>query len=147
MGVKIITKNKRAGYDFQLIEKYEAGLVLQGTEVKSLRDGKAKIAEAFISIDNNMEAWVNNMTIPHYEFGNLANHKETRKRKLLLSKKEIEDLKHEMKSKGLTIIPLALYFKGSMVKLEIALGRGKKLYDKRQDSAKKDAEKKIKNLV
>lgn len=147
MGVKIITKNKRASYDYQLLEKVEAGLVLQGTEVKSLRDGKAKISEAFIAIDKHMEAWIHNMSIPQYEFGNIANHKETRKRKLLLNKKEIENLQHQIQAKGLTVIPLALYFKGSKVKLEIALGRGKKLYDKRQDNAKKDAQKKIKNLV
>ena len=147
MGVKIITKNKRASYDYQLLEKVEAGLVLQGTEVKSLRDGKAKISEAFIAIDKHKEAWIHNMSIPQYEFGNIANHKETRKRKLLLNKKEIENLQHQIQAKGLTVIPLALYFKGSKVKLEIALGRGKKLFDKRQDKAKKDAQKKIKNLV
>ena len=141
--MKIIAKNKRASYDYALKEKYEAGVMLQGTEVKSLRQGKATIAEAYISIDKNDEIWAYNINIPQYEFGNIHNHEETRKRKLLLNKKEIEILKHQIKAGGMTIIPTILYFKRSIVKLEIALGKGKKLHDKRDDQAKKDVQRKI----
>jgi SsrA-binding protein len=143
MGVKIITKNKRASYDYFLEERYEAGLMLQGTEVKSLRQGKANIADAFITIDKKDEAWVHNMKIPLYEFGNISNHKEDRRRKLLLNHKEIAELKMAVQAKGMSILPVALYFKKSLVKLEIALGKGKKLHDKRQDKAKKDVERKL----
>jgi len=144
MGKKIIAKNKRASYDFFLEEKFEAGLSLLGTEVKSLRAGKVSIAEAWINIDKNEEAWIQNMTIPHYEFGNINNHDETRKRKLLLNKKEITKLQDQAKAQKLTIVPTIIYFKNSLVKIEIALGRGKKLHDKRQDQAKKDVERKLK---
>lgn len=143
MGVKIITKNKRAGFDFFLEKKFEAGLVLKGTEVKSLRDGKASINEAYVYVDPNHEVWVVNMTIPHYKFGNITNHEETRKRKLLLSKSEIKDIVKNIQLKKLTVVPTALYFKDSHVKLEIALAKGKKIYDKRDTEAKKDAEKKL----
>ena len=141
--MKIITKNKRATYDYQLKERYEAGLLLSGTEVKSLRLGKASIAESYISIDRNNEVWAYNINIPQYEFGNIHNHEETRKRKLLLNKKEIEIIKHQIKAGGMTLIPTILYFKKSLVKIEIALGKGKKLHDKRHDQAKKDVQRKI----
>lgn len=144
MGIKIIAKHKRASYDYFLEEKFEAGLTLVGTEVKSLRAGKVSIAEAWVDIDKNGEAWIQNMTIPHYEFGNINNHNETRKRKLLLHKKEIEKLLHQVKAQRMTIVPTMIYFKGSYVKMEIALGRGKKQHDKRQDKAKKDVERKLK---
>ena len=143
MGIKIIAKNKRASYDYFLEEKFEAGLVLQGTEVKSLRAGKVSIAEAYVNIDQKGEAWVYNITIPHYEFGNINNHNETRKRKLLLNKHEIEKLEHQVKAKQLTIVPTIIYFKKSNIKLEIALAKGKKIHDKRHDMAKKDVERKL----
>lgn len=145
MGIKILAKNKRASYDYFLEEKYEAGIELWGTEVKSLRAGKVSIAESHITVDDkNLEAWIYNMNIPHYEFGNIHNHPERRKRKLLLHKKEIRKLHHDMKAGGRTIVPTKIYFKGSRVKIEIALARGKKKYDKRQDKAKKDIERKLK---
>lgn len=143
MGVKIIAKNQRAGYDYFLEEKYECGLALLGTEVKSLRAGKAIINEAFVTIDSNGEAWLQNATIPHYDFGNINNHPETRKRKLLLKREEIHQIEKKMAMKGYTLIPLALYFKDSLVKCEIALAKGKKLFDKRDTSAKKDVERKL----
>jgi SsrA-binding protein len=143
MGIKIISKNQRAGYDYFIEDKYECGIVLQGTEVKSLRLGKAIINEAFIVIDNQGEAWLQNATIPHYDFGNINNHPETRKRKLLLKREEIHQIEKKMAIKGMTLIPLALYFKDSLVKCEIALAKGKKLFDKRDTSAKKDVERKI----
>jgi SsrA-binding protein len=143
MGIKIICRNKRAGYDYFLEDKYECGVSLLGTEVKSLRLGKGIINEAFVTIDSNGEVWLQNATIPHYEFGNINNHPETRKRKLLLKKEEISQINKKMLVKGQTIIPLALYFKDSLVKCEIALARGKKLFDKRDTAAKKDVERKL----
>jgi SsrA-binding protein len=145
MGIKIISKNQRAGYDYFIEDKFECGIVLQGTEVKSLRLGKAIINEAFIVIDNQGEAWLQNATIPHYDFGNINNHPETRKRKLLLKREEIHQIEKKMAIKGMTLIPLALYFKDSLVKCEIALAKGKKLFDKRDTSAKKDVERKIRH--
>jgi SsrA-binding protein len=142
-GIKIIVKNSRAGYDFFIEEKVEAGIELKGTEVKSLREGKATLNEAFVTIDNQGEAWIYNLTIPHYTHGNINNHEETRKRKLLLHKDEILELNKKMGMKGLSLIPLMLYFKKSRVKCEIALVKGKKLYDKRESLAKKDVERKI----
>lgn len=144
MGKKIIAKNKRASYDYFLEDKFEAGISLLGTEVKSLRAGKVSIAEAWIDIDRNEEAWIQNMTIPHYEFGNINNHDETRKRKLLLNQKEIQKLLHQVKAQKMAIVPTIIYFKNSLVKIEIALGRGKKQHDKRQDAAKKDVDRKLK---
>lgn len=143
MGVKIICKNQRAGYDYFLEEKYECGVSLLGTEVKSLRLGKGIINEAFVTIDSKGEVWLQNCTIPHYEFGNINNHPETRKRKLLLSREEITQINKKMAQKGHTLIPLALYFKDSLVKCEIALAKGKKLFDKRDTAAKKDVERKL----
>ncbi len=143
MGIKIICKNQRAGYDYFLEEKYECGIALLGTEVKSMRQGKGIINEAFVVIDSNGEAWLQNATIPHYDFGNNNNHPETRKRKLLLKREEIQQIEKKMATKGYTLIPLALYFKDSLVKCEIALAKGKKLFDKRDTAAKKDVERKL----
>lgn len=143
MGVKIICKNQRAGYDYFLEEKYECGISLLGTEVKTLRQGKAKIDEAYVTIDSHGEVWLQNATIPHYDFGNINNHPETRKRKLLLNRDEISQIDKKMSQKGYTLIPLALYFKDSLVKCEIALAKGKKLFDKRDTAAKKDIERKL----
>lgn len=143
MGIKIICKNSRAGYDYFLEEKYECGVALVGTEVKSLRLGKAKIDEAYVTIDSKGEVWLQNATIPHYDFGNINNHPETRRRKLLLKRDEIQQIEKKMAIKGYTLIPTSLYFKDSLVKCEIALAKGKKLYDKRDTAAKKDVERKI----
>tara|TARA_B100000886_G_C20405146_1_gene484401 strand:- start:612 stop:1055 length:444 start_codon:yes stop_codon:yes gene_type:complete len=145
--MKIIAKNKRASYDYQLKEKVEAGVILVGTEVKSLRLGKATIAESYITIDKNDEVWAYNINIPQYEFGNINNHDETRRRKLLLHQKEIQNLKHQMQAGGMTIVPTILYFKNSRVKIELALGKGKKLHDKRNDQAKKDIQRKIRRGI
>lgn len=147
MGIKIIAKNKRASYDYQLLEKIEAGLVLQGTEVKSIRAGKVKIGESHITIDMNNEAWIHNMYVAHYDFGNINNHEETRRRKLLLNAKEIDRIAHKMKAEKLTAVPTIIYFKSNKIKIELALARGKKLHDKREDSKKKDIEKKLKRGI
>src|SRR3989339_1875 len=143
MGIKIISKNKRASFDYFLHDKYEAGIVLRGTEVKSLRAGKVSLSESFISIDANYEIWIVNMLISHYEFGNINNHQESRKRKLLLNKQEIVKIEHTIKTDGMTLVPLAIYFKNSTVKIEFALGKGKKHFDKRADNAQKDVKRKI----
>ncbi|GAB4010748.1 MAG: SsrA-binding protein SmpB [Bdellovibrio sp.] len=143
MGIKIIERNKRASFDFFLLEKYEAGIVLQGTEVKSLRAGKVSLTEAYVHLDEFGEVWLYNMNIAQYEFGNIHNHEEGRKRKLLLHKAQAAEIYHRMKAEKLTIIPTQIYFKDSKVKVEIALAKGKKQHDKRQTEAKRDVERKL----
>ncbi|MBR6628173.1 MAG: SsrA-binding protein SmpB [Lachnospiraceae bacterium] len=148
---KIIANNKKAYHDFFIDEKYEAGIALHGTEVKSMRMGKCSIKESFIRIENG-EVFVYGMHISPYEKGNLFNKDPLRVKKLLLHKYEINKLQGKVAEKGYTLVPLQVYFKEGRAKVEIGLARGKKLYDKRQDIAKKDqrreAEKefKIKNL-
>ncbi len=143
MGIKIVCRNQRAGYDYFIEDKYECGVSLLGTEVKSMRQGKGIINDAYVVIDSQGEVWLQNATIPHYDFGNINNHPETRKRKLLLNREEIQQINKKMSTKGYTLIPLALYFKDSLVKCEIALAKGKKLFDKRDTAAKKDVERKL----
>ncbi len=136
-GIKLIANNKKAYYDYFIEDTYEAGISLVGTEVKSLRMGQCSIKESFISVDNR-EVYVQRMHISPYEKGNIFNKDPLRTRKLLLHKYEINKILGQVKIKGYTLIPLKVYFKGSLVKVEIGLARGKKLYDKRQDIAKKD---------
>ena len=149
--MKLVANNKKAYHDYFVEEKIEAGLVLHGTEVKSLRLGKCSIKEAFIRIENG-EMYIYGMHISPYEKGNIFNKDPLRIKKLLLHKSEIMKLTGKIKEKGFTIVPLQVYFKEGKAKIEIGLCRGKKLYDKRQDIAKKDqkreAEKefKIRNL-
>lgn len=140
--IKLISKNKRANFDFHLLGTLEAGIELMGTEVKSLRDGKASLAEAHVIIKDN-EAFLVNAQIAPYDFGNRQNHSQNRTRKLLMHKKEITDLYHQIKTKAATIIPLKIYFKNSRVKVEIALAKGKKLHDKREDAKNNEAKKMI----
>ncbi len=136
-GSRIIANNKKAYHDYFIEETYEAGIALAGTEVKSLRMGNCSIKESFIGIDNG-EIYIHHMHINPYEKGNIFNKDPLRTRKLLLHKYEINKLIGRQKEKGYTIVPLKVYFKDSLVKLEIGLAKGKKLYDKRQDIAKKD---------
>ncbi len=149
---KLIANNKKAFFDYFIEDKYEAGISLHGTEVKSLRLGKCSIKESFIRIEKG-EVYIYNMHISPYEKGNIFNKDPLRIKKLLLHKYEINKLAGEIQQKGFTLVPLNVYLSGSLVKLEIGLARGKKLYDKRQDIAKKDqrreAEKnfKVKNLI
>ena len=149
--VKLIANNKKAYHDFFVDDTYETGISLAGTEVKSLRMGKCSIKEAFVRIENG-EVIIYGMHISPYEKGNIFNKDPLRPRKLLMHKYEINKLMGKIKEKCMTLVPLKVYFKGSLVKVEIGLARGKKLYDKRQDIAKKDqrreAEKefKVKNL-
>ena len=135
---KLIANNKKARHDYFLEECIEAGVELHGTEVKSLRQGNCSIREAFVHIENG-EVIVYGMHISPYEKGNIFNKDPMRPKRLLLHKKEIMRLLGKIKEKGYTLVPVRVYFKGSLVKVEIALARGKKLYDKRQDIAKKDA--------
>lgn len=150
--IKLIANNKKARHDYFIDEVFEAGIALHGTEVKSLRMGQCSIKEAFIGIQNG-EVFIHQMHINPYEKGNIFNKDPLRVRKLLLHKSEILKLMGQIKIKGYTIVPLRVYLKGSLVKIEIGLARGKKLYDKRQDIAKKDQERearrdfKVRNLV
>ena len=147
----MIANNKKAYHDYFIEDKYEAGISLAGTEVKSLRMGKCSIKESFIRIERD-EVFIYGMHISPYEKGNIFNKDPLRVRKLLLHKKEILKIFGKMKEQGITLVPLQVYFKGSLVKVEIGLARGKKLYDKRQDIAKKDQRReaerdfKVKNL-
>ena len=139
---KLIANNKKAYHEYFLEEKYEAGIALHGTEVKSLRMGKCSIKEAFVRIEND-EVIIYQMHISPYEKGNIFNRDPLRPKKLLMHKAEINKLKAKIAEKGYTLVPLQVYFKGSLVKVEIGLARGKKLYDKRDDLAKKDAKREI----
>ena len=134
---KLIANNKKAYFDYFIEDKYEAGISLAGTEVKSLRMGKCSIKESFIRIGKG-EVYIYNMHISPYEKGNIFNKDPLRIKKLLLHKQEIRKIEGQIAQKGYTVVPLNVYFKGSLVKLEIGLAKGKKLYDKRQDIAKKD---------
>ncbi len=150
-GKKLIANNKKARFDYFIEDTYEAGISLAGTEVKSLRTGKCSVKESFIRIEKG-EVYIYNMHISPYEKGNIFNKDPLRVRKLLLHKHEINKLAGQMKQKGYTIVPLQVYLNGSLVKVEIGLAKGKKIYDKREDIAKKDqrreAEKnfKVRNL-
>ena len=134
---RLIANNKKAYHDYFILAKYEAGIVLHGTEVKSLRMGKCSVKEAFIRIENG-EMFIYGMHISPYEKGNIFNKDPLRVRKLLLHKKEIDKIYGKMREKGITVVPLRVYFSDSLVKVEIGLAKGKKLYDKREDIAKKD---------
>ncbi len=148
---KLIANNKKAFHDYFIEEKYEAGIALVGTEVKSLRMGKCSVKESFIRIEGG-EVYVYHMHISPYEKGNIFNKDPLRIRKLLLHGSEIRKIEGKIAQKGYTLVPLSVYFKGSLVKVEIGLAKGKKLYDKRQDIAKKDQRRdaerqfKVKNL-
>ena len=149
--IKLVANNKKAYHDYFIDEKYEAGIELFGTEVKSIRMGKCSVKEAFVKIDRG-EVYVCGMHISPYEKGNIFNKDPLRVRRLLLHKYEIMKLNGKIAEKGYTLVPLHVYFKGSLVKVEVGLARGKKLYDKRADIAKKDQRRelekefKVKNL-
>ncbi len=146
MGIKIIATNKKAYHDYFIDETFEAGIVLTGTEVKSIREGKVNLKEAFCRIKNG-EVFINNMNIAVYEFGNRENHEPTRMRKLLLHHVEIDKLIRLTEQKGLAMVPTKLYFKRNYVKLEIGVGRGKKLHDKRQTLKQKEADREIAKAI
>ena len=142
MGEKLICNNKKAYHDFFIEEKFEAGMVLKGTEVKSLRMGKANLNDSFAMVKEG-EAFLHNLHIMPYDFGNRENHDPDRMRKLLLHKKEIVKLFSKVREQGYSIVPLRLYFKEGLVKVEMGLAKGKKLYDKREDLKTKDSKRDI----
>jgi SsrA-binding protein len=141
-GLKMIARNRRARHDYHIEEVYEAGLVLTGTEVKSLRAGRASLTDGFGQISDH-EVWLHNVHIPEYTQGTWTNHEPRRTRKLLMHRREIDKLASETTERGLTLVPLALYFKDGKAKVELALAHGKRSYDKRQDLAARDAAREV----
>jgi SsrA-binding protein len=145
-GTKLIAENRRARHDYELLDRYEAGLVLTGTEVKSLREGRVTLGQAYADV-RGTEAWLIGAEIAEYTQGNSANHEPKRDRKLLLKRHEIDTLLGKVREKGLTLVPTRLYFKDGRVKLELAVARGKERIDKRRDLAAKDAKRQIERAL
>ncbi|MGV0991090.1 MAG: SsrA-binding protein SmpB [Mycobacterium sp.] len=141
-GKKIIATNRKARHDYTILDVFEAGVVLVGTEVKSLRDGAASLADAFATVDDG-EVWIRNLHIPEYHHGSWTNHAPRRNRKLLLHRKQIDMLMGKIRDGNLTLVPLSMYFNEGKVKVELALARGKQAHDKRQDIAKRDAQREL----
>ena len=139
-GTKLIAQNRKARHNYAIEETVESGIVLVGTEVKSCREGRVNMSESYATIDGNGEAWLLQCHISPYSHGNVNNHKPVRPRKLLLRADEIQRLAIKVNQEGRTLVPLRMYFKHGLVKVELAAGRGKKLYDKRQDQARRDAD-------
>ena len=145
--IKIIAENRKACHDFTIYETYEAGISLTGTEVKSLRAGKANMKDSYAQLTRSAEVFLYNLHISPYDHGNIFNHDPLRNRRLLLHREEIRKLIGKVKEKGYALVPLKMYFKRGLVKVEIALAVGKKLYDKRQDMAKKDAKREVERAM
>lgn len=145
-GRTLVAQNKKARHDYLIEDTYEAGLVLQGTEVKSLRLGRASLVDGFVDIDRG-EAWLHGVHIPEYTQGTWTNHPARRKRKLLLNRAEIDKIERRVSEKGLTVVPLAIYFLDGRAKVEIALGKGKKSWDKRHALAERQAGREIEQAV
>lgn len=145
--IKIISENRKARHDFTIHETFEAGISLTGTEVKSLRAGKANMKDSYAQVTKNAEVFVYNLHISPYDHGNIFNHDPLRSRRLLLHRAEINRLIGKVKEKGFALVPLKLYFKRGLVKMELALATGKKLYDKRQDMAKRDARREMERAL
>ncbi len=146
MSDKTLVSNRKAFHDYHIMDRLEAGIVLQGTEVKSLRAARGNLKDSWVDIDNN-EAFLMEMHVSPYSFGNHANHQEKRRRKLLLKKREITRLRQMVQERGLTIVALRVYFKGAHIKVEIALAKGKKLYDKRETARRRQADLDIKRAL
>jgi SsrA-binding protein len=145
-GQKVIAANRKARHDYEILDTYEAGVALVGTEVKSLRLGRASLVDAFATVDDG-EVWLRGLHIPEYAMGTWTNHEPRRTRKLLLHKGEIIKLIGKTQESGLSLVPLSMYFKDGKVKVELALARGKRAYDKRQTLAKRDAEREISKVA
>ena len=147
-GTKLVADNRRARFDYHLGERVEAGIVLVGTEVKSLREGRASLAEAWVKLDENGEAWLMQAHIPEYSHaGEHAQHDPTRRRKLLLHRRQLAEMSREVEAKGATVVPTRLYFKDGMAKLEIAVARGKATHDKRHAIAERDAARQVQRAL
>ena len=139
---KIVATNRKARHNYSILDTFEAGIALMGTEVKSLRDGQASLADAFATVDDG-EVWLRNLHIPEYHHGSWTNHTPRRNRKLLLHRRQIDTLIGKIRDGNLTLVPLSLYFLDGKVKVELALARGKQAHDKRQDMAKRDAQREV----
>ncbi len=137
-GIKVVATNRKAGFEYFLLERFEAGLALKGSEIKSVRAGQMSLAESYVDVENGNEAWLVEANIAPYEQANRFNHDPKRKRRLLLHKKQIRELWNAVRQKGMTIVPTRVYLKEGRAKIEIALARGKKAYDKRATIAKRD---------
>src|SRR5262245_26923959 len=144
--VKVVARNRRAFHEYEILDKLECGVALRGTEVKSLRDGHASIEESYAKLEDN-ELWLIGSEIPEYEKGNRLNHKPKRPRKLLLHRREISKFAGKASQRGFTLVPLRLYFRGGMAKVEIAVAKGKQLHDKRQAARKADADREIRRSM
>ena len=144
--IKLVADNRRARHEYEILETFEAGLALSGTEVKAMRQGKANLQESFARIEDD-EVWLYRCHISPYDFGNRFNHDPLRKRRLLLHRRQINKLKAQTQEKGLSLIPLKLYFKGNWAKIDLALARGKQLYDKRQSVAKRENDRQIERII
>ena len=145
-GIKIVAQNRRARHDYELLERFEAGLVLTGTEIKSVRDHKVSLQNSFVQARSG-ELWLIDANIAPYVHGNRENHEPTRPRKLLLHRREINKVMDGVTTRGITLIPLRVYLKKGRAKLEFAIARGKKLYDKRQDLARQDARRQVERAL
>lgn len=145
-GRKLVAQNKKARHDYAIDDTYEAGLVLQGTEVKSLRQGRASLVDGFVDIDGG-EAWLHGVHIPEYSQGTWTNHSARRKRKLLLNRIEIDKIERRVSEKGLSVVPLSLYFLDGRAKVEIGVGKGKKSWDKRNTIAERTAQREVEQAV
>jgi SsrA-binding protein len=139
---QVVASNRRARHNYAILDTYEAGIALVGTEVKSLRDGQASLADAFATVDDG-EIWLRNLHIPEYHHGSWTNHAPRRNRKLLLHRKQIDQLVGKIRDGNLTLVPLSMYFTDGKVKVELALARGKQAHDKRQDLARRDAQREV----
>jgi len=146
-GRRIVARNRRARHDYEILDTYEAGLALRGSEVKSIREGNVSLAEAFVGIDRRGEAWIHGMHVAEYPWARDGGHEPMRPRKLLLSRSELDHLAGKQREAGLSIVPLSLYFIHGLAKLEIALARGKKLYDKREATRRRDTERELRREV
>lgn len=139
---QIVATNRKARHNYSILEEYEAGIALQGTEVKSLRQGQASLADAFATVDDG-EVWLRNLYIPEYQHGSWTNHEPRRNRKLLLHRQQIDRLVGKIRDGNLALVPMSLYFNEGKVKVELALARGKRAHDKRQDMARRDAQREV----
>ena len=147
MASKTLAKNRTARYEYEIQRTMEVGIALQGTEVKSIRAGQINLAESYCRVDDNLQIYLMNAHISQYDFGNRHNHDPLRPKCLLLHRSEIRRLYGQVKEQGLTLIPLKIYLKGGIIKMELALGRGKKLYDKRQTMKKQDAQRDVERAL
>ena len=145
--IKVISKNRKAYFEYEIIEKYEAGIALQGTEVKSIRLGKMNISDGWVHLTDDRQAILKQVHITPYDHGNRYNHSENRERKLLLRKNELKKLEDFVQRKGFSIVPTMIYIKGQVIKVQIGVGKGKKSHDKRETSKQKDAQREIERAL